>query len=225
MTSPSLPALVEALLALTPGTEAAEVPQHAIEHLLMDALRSGGRVAGEGLVESLGGQGFRLERLDALPCMWRVTIPPPRVLEIWFTGAPDHPVVAALSYRVGKPWGSKAQRSAAKRQAVFYERYERLDAQGNGLPPEDRLILLVGEMEADINNGGFAQYLRNKGEARAREALSYLSAIGAKRTSRWLAAALEAGADADSLERLDQQFYEKPEDLAALAITYVGRRR
>ena len=145
-------------------------------------------------------------------------------IEIWFTGGED-PVVAAVSYRVGKPWGSKAQRSAAKRQAAFYERYEHLDAQRDALSPDDRLILLVGELEADINNGGFGQYLANKGEARAREALHCLSAIGAKRTGRWLTAALEAGADADGLGRLDQQFYDKPEDLAALAITYIRRRK
>jgi hypothetical protein len=154
--------------------------------------------------------------------MWRVAIPPPRVLEIWFTGG-DDPVVAALSYRVGKPWGSRAQRSAAKRQAAFYERYGQLDPQGGALSQDDRLILLVGELEADVNNGGFGQYLGNKGEARAREALASLSAIGARRTGRWLEAALEAGAD--GLERLDQQFNEKPEDLASLVMTYIRRRR
>ena len=99
-----------------------------------------------------------------------------------------------------------------------------LPAEGGVLSPDDRLILLVGELEADINNGGFSQYLHNKGEARAREALSCLSEIGARRTGRWLAAAIEAGADADDLGRLDQQFYDKPEDLASLAMIYVSRR-
>ena len=62
----------------------------------MAALRAGGRRAGEALVESLAPHGLGLERLDALPCMWRVLIPPPRALELWFTGA-EAPVVAALS--------------------------------------------------------------------------------------------------------------------------------
>lgn len=184
----------------------------------MEALRRGGREAGEKLVESLIAHGYELERLDALPCMWRVGIPLPRVLEIWFTGG-DAPVIAALSYRVGKPWGSKEQRQAAKLQAEFYRRYERLGPRGGKLAPNDRLIQLVGELEADVNNGGFGQYLDNKGAARARKALACLSRIGAKRTARWLKSALE-GRD---FARLDRQFFEKSEDLASLAMTYVGR--
>jgi hypothetical protein len=113
MASQSVPALVDSLIALTPGTPAAEQPQRAIEVLLMNALKRGGREAGEKLVESLVAHGYVLERVDALPCMWRVEIPSPRVLEIWFTGG-DDPAVAAVSYRVVKPWGSKAQKRAAK---------------------------------------------------------------------------------------------------------------
>jgi hypothetical protein len=223
-TSRSLPALVGSLVALAPGTAAAERAQHAIEGLLMDALRSGGRVAGEGLVESLEAHGYALERIRALPCMWSVAVPRPRVLEIWFTGGND-PVVAALSYRLGEPWGSPAQRRAAKLQAEFYERYERMAPEDGTLSPDDRLIQIVGEFEADVNNGGFGQYISNKGEARAREALARLSAIGAKRTGRWLASALEDRGDAEGLARLDQEFYEKAEDLASLVMTYIKRRK
>lgn len=161
--------------------------------------------------------------MDALPCMWRVAIPPPRVFEIWFTGG-DEPVVAATSYRVGKPWGSKAQKRAAKLQAEFYRRYELLALRDGALPPDDRLIQLIGEFEADVNNGGFGQYLGNKDVARAREALAGLSAIGAKRTSRWLTSALENRKGEDGLARLDRQFNEKAEDLASLTMTYIGLR-
>lgn len=224
MKSRGLPALVDSLVALTPGTAATEGPQHAIESLLMDELRSGGRAAGEKLVESLGMHGYALERLDGLPCMWRVAIPPPRVLEIWFTGG-EHPVVAAVSYRAGKPWGTRAQKTAAKLQAEFYRRYEGLAPEDAALSPDDRLIRLVGEFEADVNNGGFGQYLGNKGEARARQALACLSVIGAKRTARWLSSALGARSGADALARLDQQFYEKAEDLASLAMTHIRRSK
>jgi hypothetical protein len=93
------------------------------------------------------------------------------------------------------------------------------------LVPEDRLVQLIGEFEADVNNGGFGQYLSNKGAARAREALACLSSIGAKRTTGWLKSALEGPRDEDSLARLDQQFFENAEDLASLAMTYIRRRQ
>ena len=224
VTLPSLPVLVDSLVSLAPGTEAAEQPQRAIESLLMGALRTGGRQAGEKLVESLGAHGYSVERLDALPCMWRVAIPSPRVLEIWFTGG-DNPVIAAVSYRLGKPWGTRAQKTAAKFQAEFYRRYERLAPHDDTLSSDDRLIQLVGEFEADLNNGGFGQYLDNKGEARAREALACLTAIGAKRTARWLASALEGRGGADGLARIDEQFNEKAEDLASMAMGHIMRSK
>jgi hypothetical protein len=223
VTSKLLPALVDSLVALTAGTPEAEQTQRAIEGLLMDALRNGGRRAGEKLVGSLITHGYSLERVDALPCMWRVAIPSPRVLEIWFTGG-DDPVVAAVAYRVGKPWGSRAQKRAAKFQADFYRRYEHLARADGELAPDDRLVQLVGELEADVNNGGFGQYLSNKGAARAREALGCLSAIGARRTAQWLRSALEGRGGEDGLARLDQQFVENPEDLASLAMTHIKRR-
>jgi hypothetical protein len=212
---------VDRLVTCTPGTAEAEAQQHAIESLLMAALREGGRAEGEQLVGSLAG-GYALERLDALPCMWRVVIPLPRVLEIWFTGG-EHPVLAALSYREGRPWGTKAQKRAAERQAAFYKRYAAIDPEAAALSPDDRMVLSVGELEADINNGGFGQYLDNKGEARAREALKHLSTIGAKRTARWLTAALAAPADRGGLEKLDQQFLARPEDLASLVMAYIEK--
>jgi hypothetical protein len=220
MGSPTLPKLLDALVALEPGTAAAAAPQRSIETLLMDALRKGGRRAGEKRVESLAAHGYGLERLDALPCMWRVTLPPPRVLEIWFTGG-DEPAVAAVSYRTGKGWGSAAQKRAARLQAEFYRRYERLSPGRARLAPADRLIQIIGELEADVSNGGFGQYVGNKGEARAREALAALSAIGAKRTARWLAAALEGGGK-KGLARLDEEFSTRGEDLASLAMTHLA---
>ncbi|MBK9115691.1 MAG: DUF4375 domain-containing protein [Betaproteobacteria bacterium] len=222
-----LTVLVDRLLALSPGCPEAKQQQHAIEHLLMDTLRFEGCGAAEALVESLVTHGHGLERLAALPYMWRVLIPPPRVLELWFTGA-EAMAVVGLSYREGAPWGTRAQKRAAKLQAAFYARYEGLgpgeDPRATALAPDDRLIVLVGELEADVNNGGFGQYLGNKGVERAREALAALGAIGAKRTARWLSLALDAGKDSADLERMDEQFCAKPEDLASLAMRYLERR-
>lgn len=221
-----LASLIGRLLKLTPGTTKAEDQQHAIEHELMVALGAGGRESGEALVRSLADQGYELERLR--PCFWRVDIPTPRVLELWFN-PPEDPVVAALSYRVGTPWGTPRQKRAAERQAAFYARYEKLfpmeEAETAALPPEDRLILLVGEFEADVNNGGFGQYLENKGADRAQEALGYLREIGAGRTARWLSSALKAGAGSGVLDRLDSQFFDKPQDLPSLVMRHLSKHQ
>jgi hypothetical protein len=210
---------IRRLLSVAPGSPVAAREQAAIESLFIAVLRAGGRRAGEALVQSLADDGLVLERLDVLPCMWRVSTPLPRVLELWFTGG-DNPVIGSLSYRVGRPWGSRRQQAAAKLQAAFYSRYESLAGKENGrLTRRDRTVLLVGEFEADVNNGGFGQYLGNKGVDRARETLGYLVAIGAKRTAGWLSAAL-ATRNRQTLDGLDEQFYEKPEDLASLVMQH-----
>jgi hypothetical protein len=76
----------------------------------------------------------------------------------------------------------------------------------------------VGEFEADVNNGGFGQYLGNKGRKRAGEALHALRSIGAKRTADMLASALAPGASDETLERTDKRFYNSAEDLALLTV-------
>ena len=54
----------------------------------------------------------------------------------------------------------------------------------------DRLVRVIGDLEADVNNGGFDQYLSNKGRPQARRAAKCLRSIGARRTGRLLESAL-----------------------------------
>ena len=215
---------VARLIELAPDSAEAETEQHAIESKLMDALAAGGREAGEALVNSLSEHDYDVVRVR--PCFWRVELPPPRVLELWFN-PPQKPIIAALSYREGKPWGTPSQRRAAERQQAFYARYEALlpieESEVEQLPVDDRLIFVVGEFEADVNNGGFGQYLENKRPERAREALRYLTDIGAGRTARWLSSALEVSDDADALEKLNGQFFNKPQDLPSLVMRHLSK--
>jgi hypothetical protein len=90
------------------------------------------------------------------------------------------------------------------------------------LSRDDRLVLLIGELEADVNNGGFAQYLDNQGRRRAGAALAALRTVGAKRTARMLEQALAPGASSDRLSALADRFYAAPEDLPLLAGRHVG---
>jgi hypothetical protein len=216
---------IRRLLSVAPGSRAAVAEQEAISSLFIAVLREGGRKAGEALFEALADEGFVVERIDALPCFWRVKTPPPRVLELWFTGG-DDPVIGSSSYRIGKPWGSPGQKAALRMQEAFYKRYEGLAGRENAhLTRRDRATLLIGEFEADVNNGGFDQYLGNKGVERARETLGYLVAIGAKRTARWLSAALAPRRTRRALEKLDEQFYERPEDLPSLVMQHYFRMK
>jgi len=88
---------------------------------------------------------------------------------------------------------------------------------GSGMGGSD-----VIHLEADVNNGGFDQYLLNKGRRRARQALAALQSIGARRTAALLEAALEPKATPEELDALDRRFYREPEDLALAMMRYLG---
>ena len=90
------------------------------------------------------------------------------------------------------------------------------------LAPADRLVLLIGELEADVNNGGFDQYLTNKGRRRARAALAALRTVGARKTAGMLAKAMAPRATPAQLPALDERFYRVPEDLAVFTARRVG---
>ena len=129
---------------------------------------------------------------------------------------------------------TRRQLQSAERQAAFYARYKnigrlayRADRGGRAnarsrLTTHERIILLVGELEADVNNGGFSQYLGNKGRRRAQAALRALLNIGAKKIARWLASALQSDATAGTLEQLDRRFFDQPEDLPSLVMKHLA---
>ena len=219
--------MVDKLLEQTPDTPDAKRLKEDIEGEMMALLDVDEPVkAAEALIALLGKHGHELVRVK--PCFWRVELPAPRVLELWFN-PPAAPFVAALSYRIGTPWGTRQQKRAAKAQEDFYARYQTLikisDADAAALPPNDRLVLLIGEFEADVNNGGFGQYLENKGQERAEEALRCLEAVGAKRTAGWLSSAMESATAANVLQRIDDRFFNKPQDLASLVMRHLSRKR
>jgi Domain of unknown function (DUF4375) len=217
----TLLATIDQLLALDPDDAGVERLQHVAESLLKDALRSAGRAGVEAQIATLASR-YSVQPSQAHACMWRVVLAPPYVLELW-CNPPLAPFIAALSYRRGNPTDTKARIAAAKRQAEFYHRYEALMGTRDRLSADDTLVALVGDFEADVNNGGFSQYLANKGMAEAREALAALLTIGAKRTARWLESAVAAGANSPSLEVLDAAFQAKPDDLASLVIRHLKR--
>ena len=108
-------------------------------------------------------------------------------------------------------------------QDAFYARYNAAAERDYATPPRrisaaDRQILLVGEFEADWNNGGFSQYLSNKGRRRATAALRALEDVGANKTAELLRQALSAADDDAARQKLDDRLHRTREDLAVLAM-------
>lgn len=123
-----------------------------------------------------------------------------------------------------------AEQRVDDEQQAFYSRYMAAGERAYASPPRrisatDRAILLIGELEADVNNGGFAQYLDNKGRRRAGEALKALRRVGAKYTAGLLESALDPALPEAERGRLDDRFYEGREDLARLAFRTFKLRR
>jgi len=222
--------LLGRLVQQRPSSRTARELRREIEHELMRAIQAGGPEAARRRLDGVELAGHRLERAapDGSLCTWRAQLDRHRRLEISVrTGGPI--LSTYVDYRTVRPVRlTPRQQRAAALQAAFYSRYERLGALAyrrgtrSRLSANERLVLLIGELEADVNNGGFGQYLANKGSRRARAALRALGTVRAKRTARWLAAALKTPTDSNALERLDARFVEHPEDLASLVMRYVG---
>jgi hypothetical protein len=217
-----------ALLERTsPGSRRAQELKCEAEHALMRALQAGGVRAVERLVKELDAGARRLEpkRMRAGIRAWRESLAGgARALEL-HVGADRSYKFAYLLY-LEVPKLTPAQQKAQALQKRFYDRYMEVGQKayrdpGYRLSPTDRRLLLVGELEADVNNGGFSQYLGNKGRRRGRAALAALEAIGARKTAKLLARALESKSD-KALAALDDAFYKAPEDLAVLAARHAS---
>jgi hypothetical protein len=112
---------------------------------------------------------------------------------------------------------------------AFYARYlsagDKAHASGSKarIAAGDRLVLLIGELQTNVNRCGFAQYLAHKGRRRAESALRALTTVGATQTANLLAAALAPGVSAARLSVLDRRFSISREDLPALTMRYMQR--
>lgn len=109
------------------------------------------------------------------------------------------------------------------------------------LTPEEMTVYIVDSFQAEVNNGGFSQYLYNSSGALAADLPAALSAIGAAHTAEIYQRAfayLPTGLPADDVQRgdvldacindeaarvfdaCDAQFYNTPNELDALICQY-----
>lgn len=111
---------------------------------------------------------------------------------------------------------------------------------------EERVIFIVDLFQAEVNNGGFDQYLHNRSGIFAGELVSSLLAIGACLTAEICKRALstfpaELPADyearyalldelitdeiAEALDSFDMQIYDYPDDLENLMYLYITENK
>ena len=199
--------ILKALAKLRPSARKTVPLKTRGDHLLMRMLNKGGLRGVERLVGALNAKGHRFQPVESGPGgrFWREDA--------------DYKMAALRYLAVPKLTRAEIERAAV--QKAFYDRYmaigQRAYRKPGPLPAVERRLLLVGELEADVNNGGFSQYLLNKGRRRARAALAALKVIGARKTARLLAQALAPSVSEAKLAALDDAFYKAPEDLALLA--------
>ena len=130
-------------------------------------------------------------------------------------------------------WDAHYEKALAALQAAGWK----LDS----LPQREQELVALWRMEADINNGGFMQFLCNWGDPTCQLALLALGKIGATRTHAILAGMrglidrFEAApevielndiygamteAEQARLQELDEAYFEYPDNLARLGLAH-----
>jgi hypothetical protein len=219
-------AAIDRLAALVPGRRDARAAA-LCQRRLLACLRSGGARPARRLIRSLKLH-YPHSQAQVAPRLWLWRLPlvnPRRALDVTM-----HARGIYFSYGLLTEPSLREKRRHAL-QERFYARWLAVGARAYAargrprLSPGDRLVLLVGELEADVHNGGFEQYLLNKGRRRARSALAALRRVRARRTAALLAAALDPRATPRELDALDRRFHRLPEDLAVLVMARLGAAR
>jgi Domain of unknown function (DUF4375) len=225
-----LGSLFRRLIALQPRARAAGELRSRLERRLMRITLAGGLRAVDRAITALNARGRRLESLERVGTRRSWCEPLAngrRTLEIRVVANRHYRSTLVRYETVRTVRLSPRQRAIHALQQAFYARYMAVGARAYRRPAPrlsrpDRLVLLIGELEADVNNGGFAQYLDNKGRRRAGAALAALRTVGARRTARMLEQALAPRTSATRASALDDRFYAAPEDLAILTGRHVG---
>jgi hypothetical protein len=221
---------LEALVALQPGSPEAREVEGEIERPLFALVEENDLPALDAIIRSIAAQGVVFEPLEQGVGYrsWKARIAGgPREIEIFVTRNRDLRSVSFDYKDTTPPTVTPEQRAVHALQEAFYDRYNAAarKAYGGGKPrltPEERLLLRIGELEGDVNNGGFGQYLVNKDGGEAAEAVAALVQIGAHATARMLEQAMSAGTTDAQRSTLDARFYDAQEDLAMLAARHLG---
>jgi Domain of unknown function (DUF4375) len=224
----NLAAQIRQLQSLEPGSRSAEKRRCNLEHGLMQIVLTEGLPGVRRLVRALSvtrkfAPVFAVGSVHA----WRCVVDD-NMLQLQ-TNTGRSVKSASISYsKRSHPRSSPGSRAQQAMQQEFYARYGVVGPAGrlasSRLSSADRLVRSIGDLEADLNNGGFAQYLVNKGRSQAARVLRQLRSIGARRTAALLGSALRHPTDSVELGKLDAAYYRRPEDLASVVIQYLRKR-
>jgi hypothetical protein len=220
---------LDRLRRLDPRSHFAGRLRAELEHLVHEIVHFSGIRDVERLIGGVNARGGRFVLEERGPAMrrWVEHSADAREIsiQVWRARALHASSIHYYAPHVVRP--TPRQQATKALHDAFYHRYMAAGRAAYASPPgrlpaAERLILLVGELEADVNNGGFAQYLSNKGTRRARSALAALERIGARRTAAMLRQALVAGEASPLLAGLDSRFVKSPEDLAARTMKHLS---
>jgi len=221
------PHRVRQLVALKPGSRAAETLRAELKSALMQIIRTDGLRGVRRLVKQVSATTpLDLEFAKGSVRTWRHTVAD-RILVLQTLTARDMKNATILYSQAPPPPGPKARIRHAL-QKRFYARYDQVGPAGASRTTKrpsdaDRLVRVIGDLEADVNNGGFDQYISNKGRAQARRAAKCLRSIGARRTEGMLESALALPPNSPRFLRLDQAFYRSSEDLPSLVMRHLEK--
>jgi len=219
-------------------------------------VRAGGLDAVRAQVTGLNGRGFRFQEVRETETTLALATPLPpdgSMMEIEATST-EYWISGQLSFSEPEPTkeeptapevveegaeGKKADPPAPDpRHEAFYELWEAMiglpEAEVLELDGTRRAVYLVALLEAELNNGGFGQYLDNTEGTLLEETLEVLEKIDAPDTHRLLGEVArlldETGIDptdawedmGSDLEKLDDEFLLAAEDLAGAVMDVYG---
>lgn len=127
----------------------------------------------------------------------------------------------------------------------YPETYNKVDNSGyDSLTDAEKVVFCVGQLEAEINNGGFSQFFLNSSGDFTAETLTALEKIGARKTKQIVQEAASLMGDTvpsnrnarqglfeakseeieEQLDDLDARFYLYEDDIASLVNDYLRDR-
>lgn len=208
-----------------------------VEHEVLQRVIRAAEAAARDAVAELNALGHQLAADPDAPLSFAGALPDGRTLHL------EVSVVGSSSLRVLAPGELPAELVPSPGEARFYQRLDAARAREaregyDALSGDEKLALCLGEMEAEVNNGGWEQYFLNSAGDHAHDAHRALEALGATTAAGILREAMKVfgkdGPPADrgareqrllaltekqraTLDRLSTRYYARAEPIADIA--------